>query len=66
MDDEQWLRSGEVAKLFGVNKRTVGKWAQQGVLGVRRTSGGQYRFPASEVERALASTTQRRDHDDTG
>jgi excisionase family DNA binding protein len=66
MDDEQLLRSSEVAKLFGVTKRTVATWARQGAFDVRRTSGGQYRFPRSVVERELASTMQMRGHDDTG
>jgi excisionase family DNA binding protein len=46
------LTPGEVAELFGVNPRTVTRWAKTGRLSSLRTLGGHRRYRLSEV-RAL-------------
>jgi len=48
------LKPGEVAGLFGVDPKTVRRWAQDGTIpGAFKTPGGQLRFRAGEVH-ALA------------
>lgn len=52
--NEDLLKSGEVAVLFGVGVKTVDRWAREGLLRAIRTPGGSYRFPASDVWEALS------------
>ena len=47
------LTPAEVAAVFGVDPKTVTRWAKQGRLSAIRTLGGHRRYLASEV-RALA------------
>lgn len=47
------LRTSEVANLFGVTRRTVQIWADEGALSSTRTIGGDRRFDAAEVDRKL-------------
>ena len=47
----------EVAALFRVDPKTVGRWARDGKLTAIRTLGGHRRFPASEVRRCLLEAT---------
>lgn len=44
------MRSGEVATLFNVSIRTIGRWAEAGKLPGRRTFGGQWQFNRSVIE----------------
>jgi len=44
----------DVAELFGVNERTVRRWADEGKLTTTRTLGGKRRFDADEIYRKLA------------
>jgi len=48
--EKSYLRSGEVAKLFGVKRRTVTGWAKQAKLHPTDISsiGAHYRFPRQE------------------
>ena len=46
---EPLLTSGEVALMFGVDTKTVGRWANAGLIGSIRTPGGHRRFRQSEV-----------------
>lgn len=48
-DDEAFMTPGEVARLFGVNPKTVTRWAEAGKLNPIRTLGGHRRYRASEV-----------------
>lgn len=48
------LAPGEVAALFGVDAKTVSRWAKTGRLTCIRTLGGHRRFSRSEVDRLLA------------
>lgn len=47
------LTPGEVARLFGVNPKTITRWASLGKLGVTRTLGGHRRYLREEVELLL-------------
>ena len=48
------LRPGEVAAMFGVNAKTVARWAKEGRLRCIRTPGGHMRIYADDV-RALVT-----------
>lgn len=52
------LTPSEVAALFGVDPKTVTRWAQDGKLSCIRTLGGHRRYPAGEVH-ALLNSSQR-------
>ena len=47
------MTTGQVAAFFGVTRRTVQKWADEGVLPCSRTLGGDRRFDRGELERIL-------------
>lgn len=46
---DRLLKLSEVAGLFGVNNRTVARWARKGRLSSIRTPGGHRRFFESEI-----------------
>ena len=48
------LTPGQVATLFGVTPKTIGRWDEAGILPGERTPGGHRRFPASAVHELLA------------
>lgn len=54
--NDRLLTSGEVAALFGVDPRTVSRWAASGRIGALRTPGGHRRYRESEVRRLLRAT----------
>ena len=56
-DAEILLTPREVAELFGVDPKTVTRWAKAGKLTSIRTLGGHRRYRESEV-RELLKTTQ--------
>lgn len=47
------LTPSEVAALFGVDPKTVTRWAKDGKLSCIRTLGGHRRYPAVEVHALL-------------
>ncbi len=47
------LTPGEVARLFGVDPKTVTRWAAAGKLQALRTLGGHRRYRAAEVHGLL-------------
>lgn len=47
------MTPGEVGRLFGVEAKTVSRWAKAGVLPCIRTPGGHNRFRRSVVEETL-------------
>ena len=57
-DAGRLLPPSEVARLFGVDPRTVAEWARAGKLRARRTVGGQRRYPESEVRALLAELSK--------
>ncbi len=50
----RWLRSAEVARIFGVDRRTVLNWAHKGLLDSQRTAGGHRRYRESDALSLLA------------
>jgi len=50
---ETLLSTGEVAAMFGVDPKTVTRWATRGQLVAVRTPGAHRRFRLDEVERKL-------------
>jgi len=46
---DRLLKTGEVARLFGVDAKTVTRWATVGRIGCVRTPGGHRRFREAEV-----------------
>lgn len=50
---DPFLTPGEVAKIFRVDTKTVGRWAKAGKLSSVKTPGGHRRFRKSEVDKLL-------------
>ncbi len=50
---EQLLTPGEVARMFGVDPKTVSRWADGGKLDALRTLGGHRRYRAEQVHDLL-------------
>ena len=46
---DRLMTPGEVAKLFRVHRKTVGRWVDQGHISCVRTPGGHRRLRESEV-----------------
>ncbi|MFD0883396.1 BldC family transcriptional regulator [Streptosporangium algeriense] len=55
---ERLLMPGEVARVFGVDPKTVNRWALTGRIPSLRTPSGQRRYRESDVN-ALLSTDSR-------
>jgi len=53
VETEALLNPAEVAALFGVDPRTVTRWANTGMLTSLRTLGGHRRYRESEVRSLL-------------
>lgn len=49
MDERDLLPPRAAAKLFGVDPKTLSRWASQGKLSVVRTLGGHRRYRTTEV-----------------
>ncbi len=60
MKIEPLLTTGEVARIFRVDTRTVCRWADRELLASTRTPGGQRRFSEAEVQSLLKSLTKER------
>jgi excisionase family DNA binding protein len=56
-EQDDLLTPGEVAKLFGVDPKTVTRWASAGKLSPLRTLGGHRRYHATEVYTLLERST---------
>ncbi len=50
---EPLLTPAEVARIFGVDPKTVTRWVKAGKLTAKRTLGGHRRYRASEVNTLL-------------
>ena len=47
--DRSFLTSGEAAKLLGVSRQTILRWAHRGALPMAHTIGGHLRFRPADV-----------------
>jgi excisionase family DNA binding protein len=52
------LSPGDVARLFGVDPKTVCRWANKGWLPCIRTPGRQRRFRQADVDKFLQASQQ--------
>lgn len=50
---DELLTPGEVARMFGVDPKTVSRWSDAGRLDALRTLGGHRRYRVDEVEALL-------------
>jgi len=58
MRDDEMLTARQVAKMFGVNPQTPGRWDDQGKLKARhRTLGGQRRWAKADCDALLAEVS---------
>jgi excisionase family DNA binding protein len=53
---ERLMRPAEVAVLFGVNPKTITRWARIGKLPSIRTRGGHRRFASEDIFRILGES----------
>lgn len=56
-EEDKMLSCAEVAREFGVNPKTVTRWAKAGKIAAIRTLGGHRRYRSSEVKRLLKETS---------
>lgn len=54
---DHMLCPAEVARMFGVDPKTITRWAKAGKIQAVRTLGGHRRYKASEVKRLLEGTS---------
>lgn len=57
---ERLYRSGEAAKLLGIHPMTLRRWIKAGKIKAKRTAGGEYRIPESEIKRLLGEKQETR------
>lgn len=55
-EDKDLLKPWEVAQLFRVDPKTVGRWALAGRVGSLKTPGGHRRFHRKEIEELLLNS----------
>jgi excisionase family DNA binding protein len=53
LDDDELLTPGEVALIFKVDPKTVGRWARSGLVPSVFTPGGHCRFRRSVITELL-------------
>lgn len=64
--DAIYLSAGELARLLGVSRSTVDRWARQGRIASIRTLGGHLRFNLRDLEPLLFRGAGQADGDGTG
>ena len=57
-DPDRLLTASEVADLFRVSVKTVGRWGRSGALPLRRTIGGHHRYREADVRALLNLDTE--------
>lgn len=55
--EDTMLSCAEVARQFGVNPKTVTRWAKAGKIAAVRTLGGHRRYRSSEVKRLIEESS---------
>ena len=60
---DELLMPSQVVRRFGVDPKTVTRWARAGKLDPITTTGGHRRFRASEIQRCLGDGTREDDPD---
>ena len=45
------LNTSQVARMLGVSRQTIRKWAEDGLIPHRRLLNGQLRYDPAEIER---------------
>jgi excisionase family DNA binding protein len=55
---DRMLTATEVAALFRVSSKTVGRWGRSGALPLYRTVGGHHRYRLSDVRAFLGLDTE--------
>lgn len=58
MADSDLMTPREVAERFGVEVKTITRWAQAGKLTCFRTLGGHRRYNRAEVEKIIEESTE--------
>lgn len=61
-EQDELMTPGEVAALFGVDPKTVTRWASAGKLNALRTLGGHRRYRSTEVYGLLERSNGRIGH----
>ena len=56
--EDSLLTASEVAELFRVSSKTVGRWGRSGALPLLRTIGGHHRYRLSDVRALLGLKTE--------
>jgi excisionase family DNA binding protein len=54
---DKLLTPGEVAALFGVDVKTLGRWAKAGKISSIRTLGGHRRYRETEIRNLLKESS---------
>ena len=57
-EPEHLLTAAEVAELFRVSSKTVGRWGRSGALPLYRTVGGHHRYRLADVRAFLGLDAQ--------
>lgn len=51
--DRRWLTPAKAAVLYDVHPKSLARWANDGIVEVRRTPGGHRRYSAESLENVL-------------
>jgi DNA-binding transcriptional MerR regulator len=49
----QWITPAQAATTYGVHPKSLARWADDGVVEVRKTPGGHRRYSVESLETAL-------------
>jgi excisionase family DNA binding protein len=58
------LRTDEVCRRYGFKARTVLAWVEAGKLPAIKTPGGQWRYPARELDDAIRARREQLERED--